>query len=231
MYSMSIVTIAYNEEGNIEHVVRNTLDVLREIASEYDIIVVDDGSTDQTGVIAERLAREDPHVRVVHHDRNQGMGAAMNTGHKHTRYELVSYAVGDGQIPPSSLVALLSAIDRADVAMGMYRQRADSWRRKLMSFVWRDLFVRLLFGDFPLADGNYMFRRELLQDIDLISTTGVATIEFLYRIHKKGCTFTPVTVECLPRMSGESKVANLRTILKTIVEMIKLRVALVREGR
>jgi len=228
MHSISVITLAYNEDGNLERVVHNTLEILEAIATEYEVIIVDDGSTDCTAEIADRLAAGSLHVRVVHHERNKGIGAGMNTGHKHAQYELISYAVGDGQIPPSSIVSFLEVIDSTDVALGMFRERADSRVRKFMSFVWRDVFTRLMFGPIPLADGNYMFRRGLVQDISLVSTTGVSTIELFYRFHKKGCRFQEVTVECLPRISGESKVANWRYILRTLWEMVQLRVALFR---
>lgn len=230
MHSISVITLAYNEEGSLERVVQNTLGVLARIAVEYEVIVVNDGSTDQTGEIAEHLAAENQHVRVVHHEGNRGIGAGMNSGHQLARYDLISYAVGDGQIPPASIVSFLEVIDDTDVALGMFHDRADSWKRKLMSFVWRDLLTRLMFGSLPMADGNYMFRRVLIEDIDLISTTGVSTIELMYRLKQKGCRFTSVAVDCLPRLSGESKVANWRWILRTCSEMVRLRLALAKKA-
>ena len=224
--SLSVITLAYNEEGNLERVVRHALAALKDAVPDLEILIVDDGSTDRTGEIADRLATEIESVRALHHERNRGIGAGMETGHRNARGDLISYAVGDGQIPPSSILSFLEVIESTDVALGMYRTRADSWKRKFLSFVWRDLLTRLLFGRVPMPDGNYMFRRELVEDVRLVTTTGVSSIELLYKLRRKGCRFTEVPIDTLPRMTGESKVANWRYILNTMREMIKLRFAL-----
>src|SRR5437868_15052562 len=101
----------YNEEGNIERAVASALAVLSRMTPQYEVIVVDDGGRDRTGAIADRLAAEDPRVRVVHHPTNRGYGAALRSGFAAARYPLVAFADGDNQFDLNELPILVRALD------------------------------------------------------------------------------------------------------------------------
>jgi glycosyltransferase involved in cell wall biosynthesis len=219
---ISIVIPAYDEGANLETVVRRTLLVLPEISPDYELILVDDGSTDSTGSIADRLAAEDEHIRVVHHPHNMGLGAALRTGFSQVRYELVSSLPADGQVEPADLKRFVEAMDGVDVVTSYFTCREDASYRLILTRGLR-LLMHLLFGRLPRLEGARMFRRELLDDIDLRSTTGLMNLELVAKASRKGYRFREIPIEILSRMSGESKVANIRTILKTMFEMLKLR--------
>ncbi len=219
---ISIVIPAYNEEANLEVVVRQTLLVLPEISPDYELILVDDGSTDGTGVIADWLAAEQEHIHVIHHPHNMGLGAALRTGFSWVRYELVSSLPADGQIAPADMKRFAEAMEGVDVVTGYFTHREDAFYRDILTWGLR-LFMHVLFGKLPRLQGARMFRRELLDGIELYSTTGLMNLELIVKASRKGCKFREIPIEALPRMSGNSKVTNTTTILKTMLEMLKLR--------
>ncbi len=220
--SVSVIIPAYNEEKNLNIVIQQILSVLSEMALDYELIIVDDGSNDETGNIADRLATEESHIRVIHHDRNMGHGSTLKTGFYQARYELITSLPADGQFSPTIIRHLLDVMDGVDVVTSYYIHRADSVFRKILSRGWR-LFMRILFGKLPRLQGPRMFRRELLDTIELSSTTSLVNLELIIKASRKECTFKEIPAEALPRLSGQSKVANLKTILKILFEMLELR--------
>ncbi|UCC61577.1 MAG: glycosyltransferase family 2 protein [Anaerolineae bacterium] len=220
--SISIVIPAYNGESSLETVVRQTLSVLGEISPDYEIILVNDGSTDDTGAIADGLAAEDEHIYVIHHPHNLGLGAALRTGFSQVRHDLVSSLPADGQIAPVDMKRFAKAIEGVDVVTGYFTRREDAFHRTILTKGLR-LFMHLLFGKLPRLQGARMFRRELLNEIELHSTTGLMNLELIVKASRKGYRFREIPIAALPRMSGESKVTNAKTILKTMFEMFKLR--------
>ena len=110
-YSHSIFFPCYNEEENVENVTRQALAVAPEVSDNFEIIIVNDGSKDATGYIAEQLVRENPGVKVIHHPYNKGYGAALQTGFKQAAKELVFYTDGDGQFDFREIKKLLPLIE------------------------------------------------------------------------------------------------------------------------
>jgi len=220
--SISIVIPAYNEESSLETVVRQTISVLGEISPDYEIILVNDGSIDDTEAIADGLAAEDEHIYVIHHPHNLGLGAALRTGFSQVRHDLVSSLPADGQIAPADLKRFAEAMEGVDIVTSYFADRQDAFYRAILTKTLR-LFMRILFGKLPRLEGTRMFRRELLNDIELHSTTGLMNLELILKASRQGCKFKEIPIKVLARMSGESKVANTKTILKTMLEMLQLR--------
>ena len=117
-YSITIFFPCYNEEHNVERVTREAMDVAGRVSDDFEIIIVNDGSKDRTAEIADRLAKENPSVRVIHHDHNQGYGAALQTGFKNATKELVFYTDGDGQFKIEEITKLLPLIEKWDIVSG-----------------------------------------------------------------------------------------------------------------
>lgn len=142
---LSVFFPAYNEGANIEKTVRQALAVARDLSeiSEFEIIIVDDGSTDRTGEIADRLAADITEVRTVHHKPNRGYGGALKTGFANARFEWVCFTDSDGQFDFSEIKKFLAKKDEADLVLGYRLSRADSFLRRLYTWGWV-LLPRLL---------------------------------------------------------------------------------------
>lgn len=222
--SLTIVVPAFNEGPNIEPVVREIMQTLerdRTIPS-YEIVLVNDGSSDETRAVIDRLARQWPNVSAHHHDVNRGFGAALRTGFTNSRGEAVSFITADGEIGVDVVVEMYRAIADHDLVLSA-RERTVGAERKVLT--WGvELMLRLILGFIPEASGIYMVKGDLLRRMPLQSNTGLANLEVILfcqhwqrRIGKAGIT------RARPRLSGGSKVTNVPTIAKTLWEMWKLR--------
>lgn len=221
---------ACNEEETVEALTRKALDVLPTLTEDWEIIIVNDGSTDRTGEIADRLAREVPRVRVVHHPVNAGYGRALRSGFAESKKDLVFYTDGDLQFDVAELALLVPKIREADIVSGYKLHRADDPSRKVVSFVYNGL-LRLFFG-LRVRDVNCgfkLYRREIFDAIDLKSTRGLIDAEVLLKAEAAGYTIVQVGVHHYPRRHGSSRY-RAREIILTILQMFELWVDL-RLGR
>jgi glycosyltransferase involved in cell wall biosynthesis len=213
---------ACNEEETVEPLTRKADEVLARIAGDYEIIIVDDGSTDRTGEIADRLAAEMPHVRVVHHERNSGYGLALRAGFAAARKDLVFYTDGDMQFDVSELPILLAKIRDADIVSGYKLKRADDASRKLVSFVYNTI-LRVFFG-LRIPDVNCgfkLYRREVFDAIALRSTRGLIDAEVLLKAQAAGFTIVTAGVHHYPRTHGSSRY-RVKEIVLTMVQLWEL---------
>ncbi len=142
---ISVFFPCINEEGNIEDTVKGAIKVLEKLSLKYEIIIVDDGSTDNTGKIAEKLARENPNIKVIHHPKNLGYGEALKSGFYNAKYGTVVYTDGDRQFDFSEITEFLEKIEENDLVIGYRKSRQDPLLRKLFGKGWR-LTLRTLFG-------------------------------------------------------------------------------------
>lgn len=216
----------------MEPLTQKAIEVLDRIGGDYEIIIVDDGSIDRTGAIADRLAAENGRIRVVHHPVNGGYGAALQSGFRAATKELVFYTDGDGQFDLDELPPLLPLISRFDIVSGYRINRQDGWMRKLNAFCWGRL-VRLLF-DLPYKDIDCAFklyRRSLFDGMELLSTGALIDTEILARAKRKGCTITQVGVHHYPRIAGKATGARLSVILRAFRELLKLRKQIIHSDR
>ncbi len=224
--SVSVVLPAFNEAGSLERIVRAVDGVLDGWGAPSHIIIVDDGSADDTPRIADRLAAELPRVRAVHHAANCGYGAAQRTGLTTATTELVCVLPADGQIAPSELPRYLAAAEHADVVVGAYRARPDSWTRRLFSRVYR-LTMRALFGvSLRNINAPKLYRRAHLEGLSLVANGGFADAEIVVQLHARGRRFIEVDIDCLPRTTGTSSVGP-GAALEALRELVAFR----RSGR
>ena len=220
---LTVVIMAYNEEVGLAPTVTTTLDFLTSKV-EFEVLIVDDGSQDQTGPAADQLALSDPRVRVIHHQPNQGLGGVYRTGFAQARGEWLTFLPADGELPATNLGPFLDRRHDYDLLLGTIPERKVSWLAHLLSFVERALY-RLLFGYFPPFQGILMVRTRLLRELPLHSGgRGWGIImELVLRVVRGGYRWTNVPTRLRPRLGGHSKVRNLATMWANFKELLKLR--------
>jgi len=222
--SISVFFPCHNEEGVIEQLTRQTLTVLSRISDDYEVIIVNDGSTDGTQSIADQLTSEDPHIRVVHHPKNRGYGAALQSGFRTATKEWVFYTDGDGQFDITQLPELLDLTSEYDIITCYRQNRQDNWRRRLIGWAWSKM-VSFVFG-LKIKDVDCAFKlykREIFAHIEMCSEGALIDAEILARAHRAGYSMTQKPVKHLPRTTGTQSGGNIRVILRAFKELLKLR--------
>jgi len=224
MVAISVFFPCYNEQQNVGRTVENARDVLEKIGADFEIIIVDDGSSDETGHIADELAGRDSRVKVVHHRRNLGYGAALQSGFRAATKELVFYTDGDGQFDMNEMPPLLPLMEEYDIISCYRLNRRDSMIRKINAWCWTKL-VCLLFG-LKLRDIDCAFKlykREIFEHIELTSTGALIDAEILARAARKGYRMIQQGVHHYPRTAGSQTGAKFRVISRAFKELFKLR--------
>jgi glycosyltransferase involved in cell wall biosynthesis len=212
----------YNEEGDIEQAVTSALAVLADVADPYEVIVVDDGGRDRTGEIADRLAADNPYVRVVHHPDNRGYGAALRSGFAAAQYPFIVFVDGGNQFDLGELPVLLRALDQADIVSGYRIALEDPAIRRLYAFVY-NLLARVFFR-IPIRDvdcGFKIYRRELVERLlpQLRSTGALSHVEMLARARKLDATVTEVGVHHFRREAGQPTSGNPFRAIRELVAL------------
>ncbi len=221
---ISVFFPCHNECDNIRPLLDSATDVLKGIGLDYELIIVDDGSTDGTGAIADELADKSDRVSVVHHPVNRGYGGALQSGFKAATRELVFYTDGDGQFDISELSGLLPLIDDYDIVTCYRLFRSDKLIRKLNAWAWGKLvcFVfNLKLRDIDCA--FKLYKREIFDNIRLSSEGALIDAEILARAKRAGYSMVQKGVKHLPRIAGQSSGGNIKVILRAFVELFKLR--------
>lgn len=222
--SISVFFPCYNEQDNLRSLVDKAIDVLSSLRADYEIIIVNDGSHDQTALVADELAKENPVVRVVHHETNLGYGAALQSGFRTASKALVFYTDGDGQFDLSELPPLLDLIKDCDIVSCYRLNRQDPLVRKINGWCWTKL-VCLVFG-LRLRDIDCAFklyRRAVFDQMPLCSRGALIDTEVLARARLKGCTIRQKGVHHYPRRAGQQTGADLRVVLRAFAELLRLR--------
>jgi glycosyltransferase involved in cell wall biosynthesis len=222
--NISVFFPCYNEEKNIEKLLTNSLNFLPTIAYEYEVIVVDDGSIDSTLKIAQIFSRENPHVKIVHHEINRGYGAALRSGFENCSKNYIFFTDGDNQFDITEMTKLLPYIRDYDIVAGYRLKRRDNFIRKINEFNFNRL-IRLLFG-LKVRDLNCAFKiykKEVIKSLKLRSTLAFINSELLIRAKEKGFTIKEVGITHYPRQWGTQTGANVKVILGSLFELFKLR--------
>ena len=231
--ALTVVMPAFNEADNLTPVIDETLAAFAqhpEIGA-FEVIVVDDGSTDGTAEVADRLAAAHPGVVIaMHHPSNRGFGAALKTGFSASRGRNVTLMSADGEVGPDQVLSLLRDMGDAELILGRRERKGNvPWYREIFT-VGFNIATRLVLGFLPDATGIYIVRGDLLRRMELHSDTGLANLEVIMYCRQWGCTVGSGVTHVRPRLSGSSKVTNVRTMARIFWEMAKLRVALRRRA-
>jgi putative flippase GtrA len=219
-HSLSVVLPAYNEEEAITTTISHVLNALTAWSLDFEIIVVDDGSTDRTGALVAALAASAPQVRLVTHPVNQGYGAALVSGFAAATKELTFFMDADGQFRIDDLHTFFAFIDSYDAVIGYRVARQDSWLRRFNAWGW-SLVIWLMLG-VKVRDLDCAFkllRTEFLRQHPLETRGAMLNAELLSTLQRAGGTYQELGVQHFPRQGGRSTGANLRVIARAFREL------------
>lgn len=223
--SLSVFFPCHNEEENVVRVTEDALRMARRVSPDHEVIIVDDGSTDRTGELADDLARRYPgEVRAVHNIPNRGYGGALQRGFREAAKEWIFYTDGDGQFDVEEIDKLIPLLETHDIASAYRLNRQDSWMRRLNGKCWSTL-VGLVFG-LRVRDVDCAFKiypRRFISQVTLRSEGALIDAEMLARATRAGYTIGQVGVHHHPRTAGESTGGNIRVILRAFRELLRLR--------
>jgi glycosyltransferase involved in cell wall biosynthesis len=218
----------YNDSGTIASVVITADRTLRDLADDYEIIVGNDASTDNSEEILEELRKHYPRLRVLHHETNREYGGNLRSMFAAATKDLIFYTDGDAQYDPAELRELYPLLGRdVDVVQGWKIERHDPLHRKIIGRVYHH-FVRLWFG-LHLRDVDCdfrLFRRHVLESFPLESNTGCITVEMMTRTEQGGFKVVEVPVHHYHRAYGQSQFFNFRRVARTLIELSGLWVRL-----
>jgi glycosyltransferase involved in cell wall biosynthesis len=223
-YSISAFFPVYNDWGTIPSMVLLVNSVLEKAASDYEIILVDDGSKPMTKKVLEELAKKMDRVRIITHEKNKGYGGALKSGFYNAKYELIFYTDGDAQYNPLELLLLLEKFnDSTDIVNGYKISRSDPVYRKIIGRLYH-YTARMMFG-FKIRDVDCDFRlirKSVFDDLKLEYNSGVVCVEMVARMTSKNFRFAEVPVHHYYRVSGKSEFFNFKRIFKVGKNLIKL---------
>jgi len=223
--SLSVFFPAYYDEKNIDKVVIRAVEVLEEMKlKDYEIIIVEDGSPDKTGEVADELAKKFDKVRVIHHEKNMGYGATLKDGFMNAKLDYVFYTDGDNQFDLNELKKFVALIPYSDMVIGYRKTKQYSFYRKFTSLCYNYL-LRLIFNIrfWDIDCAFKLFKTDLFKKINIDSVDAFIDAEIILKANLLGYTSTEVGVMHLPRIDGISTGARPSVIIRTIKEVFRFR--------
>ena len=224
MPGISVFFPAYNDAATIGALVTAALDVLPAFTDDFEVIVVNDGSTDATQAQLEVLAGSHSQVRIIQHSHNQGYGAALRSGFASARKDLIFYTDGDGQYDVRELLVLHPLLtSEVDVVNGFKIKRGDNRRRKVIGTFYN--WLARLFFLLPIRDVDCDFRlirRSAVTPLKLKVTSGAICVELVHQLHRNGCRFAEAPVHHYHRPHGRSEFFIPRRVIHTAFDFFRL---------
>jgi glycosyltransferase involved in cell wall biosynthesis len=224
--TISLVIPMFNEESNIDHAIAYAAEALSQHASDYEIIIVDDASTDQSPEIVRRATAGNPRIRLIQHDFNQKLGASLRTGFGAAKNELILYMDADLPFDPDVLGRAIRAMNvtRADVISGYRFDRTTEGLKRTLYTILYNWLIRILFR-ISIRDINFSFklmRREVLEAVELKSEGSLIDAELIVKARNHGFFVQQIGLDYFPRVLGTSHLSSVGVILKIFREMLKL---------
>lgn len=233
--SLTVFYPMWNEEETMERAVEAAFEacdglVLSGEIDTYDVLIIDDASTDNTGAIADKMAENDPRISVIHHPTNRKLGGSLKSGFANAKGELVLYTDADLPFDMAELakaVRLLRIYEADIVSAYRFDRTGEGARRLVYSHVYNQL-VQTMFG-LRLRDMNFAFklvRRSIFEHIELRSEGSFIDVELLARAQRLGYSIVQFGVDYFPRTRGISTLSSNAVIVKILREMRELRAEL-----
>jgi glycosyltransferase involved in cell wall biosynthesis len=221
-YSISAFFPAYNDVGSIGKIIHTMAGLLPKLTSDYEIVVVNDGSVDGTGDLLRKLAAECPFLKVIQHGVNRGYGAALISGFTNCSKDLIFYTDGDGQYDVEELPRLLAIFsEKVDLVNGYKISRSDPRHRIVVGRIYQHL-MRLMFHlNVRDVDCDFrLFRRSLLIDTPLTCDSGVICVEMMKKFQSRGCRTIEVPVHHFHRYHGSSEFFRFKHLRRVFGQLI-----------
>lgn len=217
---LSIFFPFWNEEKNVKNVVESAIPIAGEIASEWEILIIDDGSKDRTFEIGTDLSKKHKNIRVISHSPNRGYGAALREGFSNAKYKYVVFTDGDGQFDFGEVTKFVEKIGNSDMVIGYRKKRRDSIARHILMNLlklWDFIFFGFYFTDIDC--GFKMFKKDALEKIMPLRSEGaMITTEILAKSKLKKLKINEVEVNHYPRKFGVQSGANIPVIVRAMLE-------------
>ncbi len=220
---LSVFFPFYNEEANIEAQTKQALKIIPQFAQKFEIILVNDGSVDKTGLIGKKLAARYRQVRLINHQKNRGYGGALKSGFKAAKYDWVFFSDGDRQFDLAEISNLLEHINEADLIIGYRNKRADNFVRLANAKLF-NLLIRILFG-LKVKDIDCAFKlikKNVVDNLELKSDGALISSELLIKAKKAGFKISQAPVSHYPRKTGNPTGANFKVIFKAFYDLAAL---------
>jgi dolichol-phosphate mannosyltransferase len=217
--SLSLILPSFNEEYNLSLMIPYAREILNTISDKFEIIIVDDGSTDNTYYIAKKYENEI--VKVIKHYKRYGHGFSIWSGFENANYDYVSYIDSDCQYDVRDISRLANYIQSYDFVIGYRINRKDTFYRKVMSFFWR--FLISIFFNMKIIDincGVKLFKRGVINNIQVHSKGAFFNTELLFKAFKNGYKFTEVGVSHFSRINGKSSGGNIQVCIRAVFDAI-----------
>ena len=221
---LSVFFPALNDSGTIASMVIRAVQAAAELTPDYEVIVVNDGSTDATARIVDELARTYPYVRTIHHPSTRGYGGALQTGFRSATKELIFYTDGDAQYDPAELSTLWAAMTPdTDVVNGYKISRSDPLHRVIIGRLYHHIVCTLFALKMRDVDCDFrLMRRAIFERIELEKTSGVICLEMMKKIKDARFRIVEVPVHHYHRAFGKSQFFNFRRVVRTGVDVMRL---------
>jgi glycosyltransferase involved in cell wall biosynthesis len=224
--SLTLAILAYNEEQNLGEAIREAIEFLSRALDDWELVVVDDGSTDGTAAIASSAAAQDPRIRVVSHGRNRGMGAGIASAIRAATKDRFVFNAADGQVAMAEIGRMLPLLDRAEIVLSTYENGRETAARAALSRAFR-VYLRLVAGVRFELEGLYLFptaaAKELAPRID--AETFFFSFALVALGLERGLRAATTGIRCAPRRAGVSKVLRPRKIAAVAVEAARFGVS------
>ncbi len=222
---LTVAIPAYNEQESLAETVEKSIAAAKRITAAYEILLVDDGSTDDTYRVIRRLSRSYSQVTAVRHTVNKGFSGAIRSCYRSARGDWVFLLPADGQVDPADIFLFWKYHNEADVVVGYRRHTPEPMIRKVNSYLFH-VGYRLLFGvKLREISTSILWKKAVLDRIEITAPDASAVIEpeVVYKAFKSGARFAQVGIPYYPRKAGQAKGSDLRMIVRTMVGLVKLR--------
>lgn len=218
---------AYHDEGNLPKLIPVVFNFISKISRKFEIIIIEDGSPDKTGEIADNLAKQYPYIRTIHHPQNLGYGATIREGFFNARYEYVMYTDGDNQYDVREFGPYLYLLKTHDILSGYAKSKIITTRRKIQSFVYNLIIKFLFFVNIRDIDcAMKIYSRKALDAITIKSSSAFIDAEMLIQASRKGFKIAQFPVTQYPRTSGSECGSKFGVVWATIKEILLFKLGL-----
>lgn len=221
--SLSLIIPAYNDETTVNRLITDADGILHNICRDYEIVVINDGSKDNTLEVLKETAKRIPRMKLINHEVNQGFGATIRELYLTGSKELIFSLPGDYQYHPKELLKMIEGLSDGDLIIGRRVKRNDPFKRRMQSHTYNAM-MRLLYGAwFTDVNSIKLFRKSILDTITLVSHTPFVDAELCIRTEKAGFRVREIDIEHLPRESQGASGGKLSVIWETFSDLITMR--------